>query len=127
MPSRKKNALPFDKRGGRITIQGILLKSNAYLSLSAQAKALIQLLHVHWGNYKPVDYGVREAAKKIPCSHHKVGHVFKELQDKGFIVKVDESIFSSRTLSKTRSWRLTWLPYNSREPTNDWEKWTDEN
>jgi len=48
---------------------------------------------------------------------------FHELQDAGFIVMVAESLFCSRTESKTRTWRLTWLPcWRNRAPTNDWEK-----
>lgn len=82
---------------------------------------------MHWNNYKPVDYGVREALKKIPCAFGTARKAFKELQDRGFIELVDHSIFSSRVESKTRTWRLTWLPYDSKEPTNEWEKWTNEN
>ncbi|HHF0608846.1 TPA: hypothetical protein ACPH4Z_002204 [Pseudomonas aeruginosa] len=48
---------------------------------------------------------------------------FSELNEAGFIVMIDESLFCSRTQSKTRTWRLTWLPcWNHRPPTNDWEK-----
>ncbi len=119
---KKANSQPFDTRGGRIVTQRILLDSKAYLSLSAQAKVLLILLHVHWRPDKPVDYGVREAKKKVPCAKGTATKAFKELEEAGFIVLVDESLFSSRTQSKSRTWRLTWLPYKNAYPTNDWDK-----
>ena len=80
------------------------------------------LMQVYWSAYKPVDFGHEEARNKIPCSKDKTTLVFRELQQRGFIVKVDEAIFSSRNQGKVRTWRLTWLPFGGREPTNNWEK-----
>jgi len=119
---KKKNRLPFDSRGGIVAIQRRLITSRAYLNLSAQAKALIALLHIHWRNDIPVGYGIREAAEKIPCARKTAMDAFQQLQRSGFIVMVDESLFISRTNSKARTWRLTWLPFNGRPPSNDWEK-----
>tara|TARA_R110002167_G_scaffold365468_1_gene590296 strand:+ start:7090 stop:7476 length:387 start_codon:yes stop_codon:yes gene_type:complete len=118
----KKRALPFDKRGGTVVCRRDMIESPAWLSLSPQAVKLLSLLHVHWRNNKPVDYGIREATLKIGCSKITARKVFVELQEKGFIVLVDESLFSSRTQSKARTWRLTWLPFNGLVPTNEWEK-----
>ena len=126
MSKNKSNKLPFDQRGGRITIQRRLLESESYLSLSPQAKVLMTLLQMHWDNFKPVDYGVREAAKKTPCAFNTAITAFNQLQDRGFIELIDHSVFSSTVGSKSRSWRLTWLPFKSQSPTNDWEKWTNE-
>jgi len=120
--SRKRYKLPFDRRGGLITQRVQLIQSAEHSSLSPQSKVLMQLMHTHWRNDKPVDYGVREAQDKIPCGRKKAMEAFRELQTKGFIVMVDESLFNSRTHSKARTWRLTWLPYMDIEPTNDWEK-----
>jgi len=119
---RKKYSLPFDKRGGRIVTQLIMLNSKTYLALPPQAKVLMTLLHIHYRNEKAVDYGVREAAEKIPCSEKLASKAFKLLQENGFIECVEQSTFRSRTGSKSRSWRLTWMPYHSRKPTNEWEK-----
>lgn len=117
----KKQSLPFDKGGGVVTMQRRLIESGAFLALSAQAKALLPLLQIHWRNDRPIAYGIREAAEKIPCDRKTAIRAFKELQQGGFIALVDESIFCSRTQSKSRTWRLTWLPFNDRKPTNDWE------
>lgn len=119
----KKSRLPFDKEGGVVAIQRRLLDSPAYLGLSAQAKALLHLMHRHWTPAGPVGFGIRQAQKEIPCSRTLALRVFEELAQAGFIVMVDESLFCSRTESKTRTWRLTWMPcWNNRAPTNDWEK-----
>lgn len=120
--ARRRNPLPFDKGGGVVAIQRRLLTSAAYRNLSPYAKALMHSMHVHWSNDKPVGYGVREAERSIPCCRRSAMRAFVELQERGFIVLVDESRFCSRTHAKTRTWRLTWLPFNSRTPTNDWEK-----
>jgi len=121
--ANRKNILPFDKTGGTVVIQRRLVKSDAYLGLSAQAKALLHLMHVYWTPNGPVGFGVREAEQSIPCSRKVARRAFHELQDAGFIVMVAESLFCSRTESKTRTWRLTWLPcWRNRAPTNDWEK-----
>lgn len=120
--AKKKKGLPFDREGGTVVIQRRLLSSDAYLGLSAQAKVLIHLLHSHWRPDRAIGFGLREAGEKIPCSRKTAIRVFKELQEAGFIVMEDESLFCSRAQSKTRTWRLTWLPWNSQPPTNQWEK-----
>lgn len=118
----KKNPMPFDKRGGVVAIPRRLLSSPEYLALSAQAKVLLTLLQRHWTASGPVGFGVRQAEEEIPCSRTLALRTFKELEAAGFIVMVDESLFCSRTESKTRTWRLTWLPcWRKRPPTNDWE------
>ena len=125
--ARKKSSLQFDRRGGVVAIQRFMLASPAFLGLSPHAKVLMQLMHVHWRPDKPVAYGCREAAEKIPCSRKLAMRAFQELQGAGFIEMVDESLFDSRTNSKSRTWRLTWLPFGMRKPTNDWEKIASEN
>lgn len=118
----KKIPLPFDKKGGVVALQRRLLSSPAYLGLTAQAKALMMLLQRHWSASGPVGFGVRQAQDEIPCSRTLAMRAFKELESAGFIAMVDESLFCSRTQSKTRTWRLTWLPcWRHRPPTNDWE------
>lgn len=119
----KKHQLPYDKEGGRQTIQLRLTRSQQYLRLTCQAKALLHLMHSFWSSRGPVGFGVRQAEAEIPCSRKLAMRAFDELVETGFIVMVDESLFCSRVQSKTRTWRLTWMPcWNHRAPTNDWEK-----
>ena len=105
-----------------MVIQGVLMRSGPYLRLPAPAKALLHLMHVHWRIDQPVGFGVREAEEKIPCSKRTAMRAFHELEEAGFIRMVDESLFCSRTQSKARTWRLTWMPWQGKPPTNEWEK-----
>ena len=121
--SKRKNPLPFDKAGGTVVIQRRLLSSPAYLNLTPYAKVLIHLLHRHWTPKGPVGFGVRQAQREIPCSRTVAMRTFTELEKAGFIVEKDPSLFCPREQSKTRTWRLTWMPcWRNRPPTNDWEK-----
>lgn len=128
MAARKRASakLPFDDRGGVIRYSAHMLSSEQYLSLSAQAKVLAMLMQMHWRPDRPVGYGVIETHKKIPCAYNTARKAFKDLEAAGFIVMVDDSLFCSRTGSKTRTWRLTWMPYgpvpDTRPATNEWEK-----
>jgi hypothetical protein len=122
MPRRKKHALPFDSRGGTLVLPRRMMESPARMGLTPQAKELLILLQAHWRNDVPVAYGVREAKAKIPCAKGTAQRAFVQLQKAGFIQVVDQSLFNSREQSKTRTWRLTWMPWQGRPPTNDWEK-----
>jgi len=94
MSGRHKQKLPFDKKGGVIATPARMLRSDAYLSLRPQAKVLLILLQLHWNNHKPVDYGIREAADKIPCDRKTAMKAFRQLQDAGFIELIEHSMFS---------------------------------
>jgi len=127
MAKKKKHTLPFDNRGGVLILSMRMIKSSTYQSLTPHAKVLLTLMQIHWRNDKLVDYGVREAAKKIPCDPKTVTKAFNQLQERCFITCMELSFFSSRTQSKSRIWRLEWLPYNNNPPVNTWENWTNEN
>jgi hypothetical protein len=120
MKTKKKQ--PFDSRGGVIVMSRRLISSDAYLELPAQAKVLMVLLQSHWRDEVPVAYGVREAANKIPCSLTLAVAAFKALENSGFISRESESLFNSRTGSKSREWILTWMPFRGKPPQNLWDK-----
>jgi len=125
--SGKKQSLPFDKRGGTIVLCRKMIESENYQTLSTHARSLMTLLQIHWRPDKPVDYGVREAEKRLVCNRKTAMKAFNQLIERGFLVCVEQSIFSSRTQSKARTWRLTWLPFDFNPPSNDWEKWMIKN
>ena len=127
MAKKKRHSLPFDSRGGVLVMPLRLIKSLAYQGLTSQAKVLMMQMQVHWRNDKLVDYGIREAMKKVPCSDKTASKAFDQLQERGFITCMEESFFSSRTQSKARAWRLEWMPFNDNPPINTWEDWADEN
>jgi len=110
----------YKRRGGVIVMPIFMLNSEAYLALTSYSRSLLVLMQIHWYKYKPVDYGVREAAVKMSCNERTARKAFDQLQELGFIECMEQSVFRSRTQSKARSWRLTWMPYKEREPTDDW-------
>lgn len=126
MSRKKRFKIPFDSCGGVVVMSRFMLNHENYLTLPPQAKILMQLMQEQWRDEKEVDYGIREASEKIPCSRKTAMKAFDILRDRGFITLVDESLFSSRTNSKSRTWRLTWMPWMSRTPTHKWENWGDE-
>jgi hypothetical protein len=119
--------LPFDRKGGMLAINRRMLNSPAFMSLRAQQKVLIFLLHEQWRNDKPIAYSVREAAEKIPCKLNTACKAFAVLAERGFICCVELSQFNSRHGSRAREWRITWMPFNYDAPTNDWEQWRPNN
>ena len=123
----KKIKIPFDQRGGVVVKFRFMMNHPNYLTLPPQAKVLIDLMQEQWRDEKEVYYGIREASEKIPCSRVTAAGAFNILRERGFIVLIDESLFSSRTNSKSRTWRLTWMPWLSRTPTHKWEKLGNEN
>lgn len=122
----KGSKLKYDCRGGVMVVSRAMRESYSYQSMSPTAKVLMDLLQMQWRNDRPVAYGVREAGQKIGCKPETAGKAFKVLQERGFIVCETESLFNSRTGSKAREWRLTWMPFDFRNPTHDWEKWKPE-
>lgn len=127
MAKKNKIKLDFDQRGGVLAVSRAMRESFAYESMPPAAKVLMDLLHMQWRNDRPVAYGVREAAEKIGCTPNTASKAFRTLYERGFIVCDRESFFNSKSGSKTREWRLTWMPFECRNPTHDWEKWQPEN
>jgi hypothetical protein len=121
--AKKKPKLGFDRRGGVMVVSRGMRESYVYESMPATAKVLMDLLHMQWRNDRPVAYGVREASSKIGCTPTTASKAFKILHERGFIVCHEESFFNSKTRSKAREWRLTWMPFEGRNPTHDWGKW----
>ncbi len=124
--AKKKPKLGYDQRGGVLVVSRAMRESNTYASMPPTAKVLMDLLQLQWRNDKPVAYGVREAANKIGCTLNTASKAFKILQERCFIQCINESFFSSKTGSKSREWRLTWMPFDYKNPTHDWEKWQPE-
>jgi hypothetical protein len=124
--AKKKPKLDFDQRGGVMAVSRAMRESLAYVSMPATAKVLMDLLQLQWRNDRPVAYGVREAAKKIGCTPNTAAKAFIILQERGFIVCEEQSLFNSKTGSKAREWRLTWMPFEYAKPSHDWQKWQPE-
>lgn len=127
MAKLKTNKIPFDNRGGVIVVSRAMLESVTFESLPSTAKVLMLLLQTQWRNNRTIALGVREAAHRLGCTPNTASKAFKLLVQRGFIECMNESLFNSKTGSKTREWRLTWMPFEYGNPTHDWEKWQPEN
>jgi hypothetical protein len=103
----------------------MMMDSEAYSTLPANAKILMQLMQCHWSPDKnDVGFGIQQAMDGIGCSKRPVQKTFKILQERGFIVCLKEHVWVSYSGgSKVRLWRLTWLRYQDENPTNEWLKW----
>ncbi|MFZ2406105.1 MAG: hypothetical protein WAW41_13275 [Methylobacter sp.] len=121
--AKKKHKLEFDHRGGVMVVSRAMRESFAYQSMPPTAKVLMDLLQMQWRNDRPIAYGVREAAKKIGCKPETAGKAFKVLWTRGFLECHEQAFFNTKSGSKTREWKLTWMPFDGRKPTHDWEKW----
>ena len=124
--AQKKRKLGFDQRGGVIVFSRAMLESSVYETMPLAPKMLMILLQAQWRSFGPVSYGVREAASKLGCTLSTACGAFRTLQERGFIVCINESLFNSKTGSQTRRWRLCWMPFDGKNPGHEWEKWQPE-
>ncbi len=123
--ARKGHKQPMDNRNGLLMVPITVIQSTNYQTMYPYAQRLMLLMQVHWRGDSPIAFGIREAAKLLNCNKRTAMKAFKELQERGFILMIDESMFNSRTQSRARTWHLTWMPHNWHEPTREWEKWTN--
>lgn len=91
-----------------------ILRSNAYRSLSPNARALlVELVMLDNGeNNGSLYLSVQDAADRMGVAdHHVASNAFDELQKRGFIELTHPAHFSVKAShkSRARTWRLTWL------------------
>jgi hypothetical protein len=105
-----------------------MLASTAWQSLRPVARALFVELGRRYNGHNngSIGLGVREASMALHVKPHTVGEAFRELQDRGFIVLVQDSGFDQKRLS--REWRITTLPVGdcrapTSPPSNDYVRW----
>ena len=116
-----KKAKSYVHPGGVIGFPRCVLRSSAYRDLNTNARALMLELQDVWRPHEPgLHYSVRRAAEALGIAIGTAGNAFSELADHGFIKCVCESDWFN---GKAREWRLTWLSYNGKEPSNDWMVW----
>ena len=99
-----------------------VLRSDAYKNLSTNARALMFELQDVWRPHESnIHYSVRRATEALGIANSSAGSAFSELANHKFIKCVDEADWFN---GKARVWRLTWMPNNGREPTNEWKEWS---
>lgn len=102
-----------------------LLKSEAYRSLNAVARAvLVELIMLENGSNNGSLYlSTRDAADRLGMSDERPAmRAFADLVDRGFVRLTKDAHFCIKAAdqSRARCWRLTWLPWDNRGPSNDW-------
>ncbi len=122
-------SIGYTDRFGRVPHE--LLRSNAYRSLSPNARSLlVELISIYNGDNNGSLYlSVRDAAARMGVVDlSAASRAFDDLQDMGFIVLTVDSTFrgGSSGKSRARCWRLTFEPgpgrklathdYREREP-----------
>lgn len=68
-------------------------------------------------------FSVKRAKDALGVSKPTAIKAFDELSNKGFIDLVNQHEWLN---GRAREWRLTYLPYKGREPTDEWEDWRSE-
>ncbi len=100
--------------------------SPAYRDLKPPAKVLLlEFLESCFPQERNgrLSISVKNAAEKLNVSKPTAIRAFNELAEHGFIVLVNGERWQER---KAREWRLTIMPCNGREPSNEWEQWNSE-
>ena len=102
-----------------------LIDSEAFKHLSTSALCVLVLLKrcFNGNNNGEIHLSCREVAKKAKISRNTATKAFKELQQKGFITKVQQGYFASGCPVAT-IWELN-TDKNSGEcrPSNEWKLW----
>jgi len=113
----------YKQPGGVIGFPRRVLRSPAYRDLSLMARCMMLELQDVWSPANPVvHYSTRRAAESLSVSVAGASRAFKELRDHGFVKTAEESDWLN---GKARVYALTWLPNGSREPTNEWQAWSE--
>jgi predicted RNA binding protein YcfA (HicA-like mRNA interferase family) len=102
----------------------LMLKSPAWLSLTAPARAIyVELECRHFGtNNGDIGLSVRDAATLCRIAKDTAAKAFQELQEKGFIRCRRKGSFHCK-VQHASEWELTAKPFDSGKPTNNFMQW----
>ncbi len=99
-----------NKEARHVRLYHTMLKSEAWKSLDACAKALYVEISARYGglgsNNGRIPFSVREAAKALQVGKTTAATAFDHLQERGFIAPVTKGAFSRKVRHATE-WRLT--------------------
>lgn len=116
------------KKGRFVRLPHPILQSEAYRSLDCVARALLtELVMLENGrNNGSLYLSTRDAAARLGLSDTRPAmRAFDDLVDRGLIMCTKDSSFNVKAGggSRARCWRLTWLAWNNRPPSNEWERY----
>lgn len=108
--------------GQFIPLQYNMLQSDAWRGLNGNSTRVFLELHMRFngGNNGQLFIGMDRIAAHLGISKSTVSKAFKELEEKGFIVKVKEGKWVRGQASE---WRLTNKPFKKSPSTNEWKQW----
>jgi hypothetical protein len=106
-----------------------MLDSEAYLSLSCPARAvLVEIVRCYDGlNNGRIGLSVRRAAERCNIARGTAGRAFVKLQERGFIELVTKGAFSLKS-PHASEWRLTWwkCDVTGEPPSKQFMSWRSE-
>ena len=115
--SRKKNNR-IQRSGPYFAIYQDMFNSDAFRSLNCKERCLLlELFAFYQPSREDVFLSTRDAAKRLKIHRDTACKAFKTLEDRGFIRLTQGALWQARL---TRTWRLTFMEYQGREPTDEW-------
>ncbi len=122
----KKGSLPKDQQF--VQLINAFRAEPAWLASSFGARCLyIEIKAAYTGmNNGRLMASARFAAKTLRCNKDTASGYFRELQDKGFIIKTRGGHLGVEGRGHGRLWRLTELGFMGEQPTKDYKNWRPE-
>ncbi|MEC7290159.1 MAG: helix-turn-helix domain-containing protein [Pseudomonadota bacterium] len=124
---RKTNVKGRSKTEGQyMRLPYVMANSDAFRSLSGPAvKVWIELRsRFNGSNNGRVSLSLREAASLLGMSQTTAQRAFRELEQKGFVVRRMSGSWYGR---KAAEFILNDCPYDGHPPTRDWQRWRPKN
>lgn len=109
-------------QGGFVMRYRKMLDSEAYRSLSCEARCLLEEFQriYHPNHNGKLSISTRKAKELLGVSEPTAGQAFYELASCGFIALTRNELWQER---KARQWRLTFEPSAGHQPTDEWMRW----
>ncbi len=111
--------------GGFVRLPFNVMDTPAWLALSADAKALYQMVwRVAYAHGNEGNLSVRQAAEYLNVGKNRAAEVFHELQAKGFIAPVVMGCLGVAGVGKSTAWRVTDESHKGQPATRDFNRWS---
>ena len=125
MSKRRRKHSEIHRSNGFMQVHREIYDSPAYRSLSFICRAvLLHLLYHYIPNLSEViGMSNRRLAREIGINKDTAGRALRKLETVGLIRMVDESDWYHGT---ARSYRLTFMTYQGKQPTDEWAAFQDE-
>ena len=125
MSRRRRKHSEVQRRNGFMQVHREIYDSPAYRSLSFIDRAVLLHLLYHYipDRSEVIGMSNRRLAREIGINKDTAGRALRKLESVGLIRMIDESDWYRGT---ARSYRLTFMTYQGRQPTDDWAAFQNE-